>query len=162
MYGVAGSRTSAAQRARQIGFIVLHAMLGAACLGIAMPARAAPAAAHGAARLKARGLYAEGDKALTAGDAQAALTKFEAAYQTLPNALVLLRIADCKARLGDGTGAVQALEHYLADSPGAKDAASVQARIADLKRKPALVTVKSTPSGAAIWIDGSDTFLSTP
>src|SRR5689334_11112996 len=69
-------------------------VVATACFGAA--AIAAPAPAQNAARLKARALYADGDKALDMGDVETAQKDFEAAYETLPNAAVLLRIAECK------------------------------------------------------------------
>jgi hypothetical protein len=123
---------------------------------------AAPTASHNAARLKARSLYAEGEKALAAGDPRTAQGRFEEAYRTLPNAAVLLKIADCRDRDGDFPGEVEALEHYLADSPSAKDKATIQDRIGTLRKKPGTLAVKSTPVGAEIWLDGTDTSLSTP
>jgi hypothetical protein len=123
---------------------------------------AAPDAGKNAQRLKARALFAEGQKALDAGDVQAAKDAFGRAYDTLPNAAVLLKIAECKHRLSDEHGAVEALERYLSERPDAPDRAAVDGQIADLKKTPGIVAVESTPRGASILVDGTDTSLVTP
>jgi hypothetical protein len=158
MYGVAGSRWGSwtTRRARTTSFFA-RLVLCSLCASAAATAGGAPAA-----RLKARALYAEGEKALVAGDLQTAQTDFEDAYRTLPNAAVLLKIGECRNRRGDSAGAVEALVHYLTDNPTAKDRTAVEAQIAELRKKPGLVTVTSTPAGAAIALDGADTELSTP
>jgi hypothetical protein len=87
---------------------------------------------------------------------------FEEAYRTLPNAAVLLKVAECKKRRSDGQGAVDTLEHYLSDRPNAPDKARVQAQIEDLKKTPGTVSVSTTPTGAAIWVDGADSGKVSP
>jgi hypothetical protein len=119
-------------------------------------------AAQNAARLKARDLYANGEKALDTGDVEKARRDFEAAYETLPNAAVLLKIAECKSRMADYRGAVEALDRYLTDRPAAPDRAAVESKIAALKSKPGVVKVTSSPTGASIWVDGTDSALVTP
>jgi len=113
-------------------------------------------------RLKARALYAEGEKALEAGDAETAQRDYEEAYRTLPNASVLLKIAECQSRRSNERGAVETLQRYLKERATAPDRASVEERIAGLKKTPGVVSVSSSPPGAAIWVDGSDAAKTTP
>jgi hypothetical protein len=113
-------------------------------------------------RKQASVLYEAGLKAFDAGDAELCLAKFEEAYRTLPKPVVLVNIAACKERRGDYAGALETLQKYLADRPDAPDRAAVESRIADLKKTPGVVTVASTPAGAAIWVDGSDAAKITP
>jgi hypothetical protein len=135
----------------------------AICVGLlSAPAFAADAPPSRALRMKARTLFADGQKALDSGDVQTAEKDFEEAYKTLPNAAVLLKIADCRSRLSDDAGAVDALQHYLADRPNAPDRAEVESRIAAIKQKPATVSVTTTPAGATILVDGSDSGQVTP
>lgn len=115
-----------------------------------------------ALRLKARNLYAAGEKALDAGNVDEAEHDFEEAYRTLPNAAVLLKIADCKVRLGDGPGAVDTLQRSLTDKKTAADRTPIETRIDEIRKKPGVVTVTTTPSGAAIWVDGADSGKTTP
>src|SRR5262245_62105926 len=88
------------------------------------PAAAAPAAkpavkASPALRKKASALFEEGFKALDAGDFQTCERKFEEAYRTVPMPVVLLKVAECRKRGGAYSGAVEALERYLAERPDA-------------------------------------------
>ena len=75
---------------------------------------------------------------------------------------MLLSIAACEERLGDARTAVATLERYLSEAPEARDRDEVQARIAELRHRPAIIPVSSEPPGARIEIDDRDTGLSTP
>jgi hypothetical protein len=132
------------------------------CVGLfCAPLPAAADAPSRALRMKARTLFADGQKALDTGDVQTAEKDFEEAYKTLPNAAVLLKIADCRSRLSDDAGAVDALERYLADA-SAPNRGEVESRIAAIKQKPGVVSVTTTPAGATILVDGSDSGQVTP
>jgi hypothetical protein len=122
----------------------------------------APGPARNDAQPKARSLYADGQKALEAGNVEAAQRAFEEAYRTLPNAVVLLKIAECRARRSDSRGAVGALEQYTRDRPDAPDLKDVEAKIAVLRKKPGSVSVTTAPPGASIWVDRSDSAQTTP
>jgi hypothetical protein len=113
-------------------------------------------------RTKARALYTQGEKLLKAGDLEGAQQAFDEAYRTMPNAVVLLKVADCQEKRNDVQGAVATLEKYLSERANAPDRASVEDRIVDMRRTPGTVTVKSVPAGAAIWVDGKDSALVTP
>jgi len=140
--------------------LLLGVGIGLVLLGA--PALAAPEASKDALRQKAKLLFSDGQRALAAGDAAAAQKDFQEAYQTLPNAAVLLKIAECRTRLSDDHGAVDALERYLAERPNAPDRGDVESRIAAIKRKPGVVSVTTAPNGAAISVDGLDTGQTAP
>ncbi len=141
---------------------LLWARLGI-CVGLfAASGLAAPDASKAALRMKARTLFADGQKALDAGDVQTAEKDFEEAYQTLPNAAVLLKIADCRSRLSNDHGTVEALEQYLAEKPKAADRTDIESRINAIKQKPGVVSVTTTPVGASVFVDGSDSGQVTP
>ena len=125
-------------------------------------AHAAPEGPQSAERVRARTLYGQGEKLLKAGDVAGAERAFEEAYTTLPNAAVLLKIADCKVKLNDYPGAVESLEKYLVEKKDPPDRAAVEDRIAEMRRKPGTLSVHSAPGGAAIWVDGQDSALVTP
>jgi hypothetical protein len=142
-----------------------------------MPAAAAPKAPESGAapvasksggkvtpalKKKASALFEEGFKALDAGDYEKCEAKFQEAYRTVTMPVVLLKIAECRKRAGAYSGAVDALERYLSERADAPDKAAVEAQIADMKKRPGTVTVASTPPGAAIWVDESDTRKVTP
>ena len=131
-------------------------------LSLSSVALAAPSPAQESARQKARALYADGQQALEAGNVEVAQKDFDEAYRTLPNAAVLLKIAECRIRRSDFRGAVGAFEQYLRDSPGATDRAEVQAKVSDLRKRPGFVSVTTVPSGASIWVDGIDTERTAP
>lgn len=134
------------------------------------PGKAAPGAAAGkpggkvspALRKKASALFEEGFKALDAGDFATCEQKFEEAYRTVPMAVVLLKVAECRTRAGAYQGAVETLERYLEERPDAPDRAAVEGQIAEIKNRPGIVSVSSAPPGAAIWVDGEDTKRVTP
>jgi hypothetical protein len=134
----------------------------ACAISLSAAAHAAPEGPPTPERVRARSLYGQGEKLLKAGDLEAAEHAFVEAYQTMPNAVVLLKVAECRTKRGDFPGAVETLEKYLAERANAPDRASVEDRIAEMRRKPGTVTVNSTPAGAAIWVDGTDTGLVTP
>jgi hypothetical protein len=125
-------------------------------------AYAAPEGPSTPERARARTLYGQGEKLLKAGDLEGAEHAFLEAYQTMPNAVVLLKVAECRTQRADFPGAVEALEKYLAERANAPDRASVEDRIAEMRRKPGTISVNSTPAGAAIWVDGTDSGLVTP
>ena len=131
-------------------------------LSLSSVALGAPSPVQESARQRARTLYADGQTALEGGNVEVAQKDFEEAYRTLPNAAVLLKIAECRIRRSDFRGAVGALEQYLRDRPDAPDRAEVQAKVSDLRKKPGFVSVTTVPPGASIWVDGIDTERTTP
>jgi hypothetical protein len=131
-------------------------------LSLSSLASGAPSPAQESARQKARTLYADGQKALEGGNVEGAQKDFEEAYRILPNAAVLLKIAECRIRRSDFRGAVGALEQYLRDRPDAPDRAEVEGKVSDLRKKPGFVSVTTVPPGASIWVDGIDTERTTP
>jgi hypothetical protein len=124
--------------------------------------RAAPEGPSTPERVHARTLYAQGEKLFKAGDYEGAEHAFADAYQTMPNAIVLLKVADAQTKREDFQAAVTTLEKYLSERANAPDRSSIQDRIAEMRKKPGTVTLKSSPAGAAIWVDGADTALVTP
>jgi hypothetical protein len=131
-------------------------------LSLTASLQAAPDAPGSPERTKARALYTQGEKQFKAGDFEGAQHTFEDAYRTMPNAVVLLKVADCQVKRNDIPGAVASLEKYLSERSNAPDRASIEDRIVDMRRTPGTVTVKSVPAGAAIWVDGKDSALVTP
>ncbi|HVW30680.1 MAG TPA: tetratricopeptide repeat protein [Polyangiaceae bacterium] len=131
-------------------------------LSISATSKGAPEGASTPERAKARALFTQGEKLFKAGDVDGAQQAFEDAYRTMPNATVLLKIADCQAKRNDVQAAVATLEKYLSERQNAPDRATVEDRIVDMRRTPGKVTLKSTPAGAAIWVDGKDSALVTP
>lgn len=113
-------------------------------------------------RARARQLYAEAQALFEAGNHAQAEASFRAAYEAVPNPVVLRAIASAQEHQGNIAGAIQTLEQYLRESPQAADRAEVEARLAQFRSRPASVNVSSTPTGAQIFLDGTDTGQTTP
>jgi PEGA domain-containing protein/tetratricopeptide repeat protein len=111
---------------------------------------------------RAREAYDRGRTQFAAGQYQDALASFQAAYDAKPHPTVLISIAECQEHLEDYRAAVATLEHYLQDSPDARDRADVEARIAAHRQRPAKLNITSEPTGAAISIDGANSGQVTP
>jgi len=125
----------------------------------AQPAAAQPSAQ---ARQRARDLYAQGQTQFRAGQYVEAQASFEGAYREVPNPVVLLGVAECQERRQDWTNAAATLERYLTERADAPDRAAVQARIDAARAHPGTLNITSTPSGAAISVDGTATGRTTP
>lgn len=114
-------------------------------------------------RQRARQLYAEAQALFESGQYAAAESSFRAAYEAVPNAVVLKAIAAAQERQGNVPGALETLRRYLQEAPAnAPDRAEVEQRIQELSARPAVVVISSTPPGAAIVVDGNDTGQVTP
>lgn len=132
------------------------ALLAALLLALAGPgAHAADRSSRAAARRhfeRGTALYQE------ARYAEAAAA-FQAAYEAVPNGVVLYNVGQCYEGLGDLPRAIDAYRDYLRKVPGAEDRATVEALVAGLEarweaqRRPR-VSVTSAPPGALLSVDG--------
>lgn len=122
----------------------------------------APSGADAQDRQRARQLYNEAQALFESGQYAQAEASFRAAYQAMPNPVVLRAIAAAQEQQGNITGAIETFEAYLAASPNAPDRAAVEQRLQGLRARPATVAVTSTPPGAQIIVDGNDTGQITP
>lgn len=123
-----------------------------------------PAAAQGASddpKTVARAHYEKGKGLYDSGDYAGALKSFQEAYDVQPHPVVLKSIAECKVLLGDIPGAIENLETFLKDAD-AKGKIAVENRVAELKKMLVSVEVNSSPAGATIAVDGSDSEKTTP
>lgn len=114
------------------------------------------------ARNRARALYESAQRLFDAGNFAAAESTFRAAYEAVPNPVVLRAIAASQERQGNLGAAAQTLEQYLRESPTASDRAEVERHLAELRSRPATLSVGSTPPGAEIVVDGRPTGQHTP
>lgn len=92
-----------------------------------------------------------------------AIRYFRAAYRMGGPSSELWNIARCRERLDDAEGAVEAIDEYLAQrdlSPG--DRAEAERESRGLQARPSLVTITTTPPGAAVTIDGKPVGDRTP
>jgi hypothetical protein len=88
------------------------------------------------------------------GAAAAARAELEA-YGASRDPALLLRLAEARLALGDGPGAVEALERFLTVAPLAPEAEAVRARIVELEQAPARLAIVSAPPGAEVRVDGA-------
>jgi len=103
----------------------------------ALLACAAPAAAQSSTSADelARRHFESGAAYLQESDYDNALRAFEKSYELSKRPEILLNIATVHERRNDLQAAVNALEKYLAEKPNAEDAATVQNRITNLKKR---------------------------
>lgn len=113
-------------------------------------------------RNRARQLYTEAQALFDAGNFPQAEASFRAAYQAVPNPVVLKAIATAQERQGNISGSIETLQQYLRESPNAPDRAEMEHHMQELAARPATVMVSSTPPGATIVVDGQDTGHTTP
>ncbi len=149
---------SLSNKARLIALLALALSFSAVPNG-AFAQGSEPTAAQ---RNAARSAYAEGQSAFDAGNFADAEAAFEEAYRHIPNPVVLLGIAESREAAGDIPGAVEAFERYLADRPDADNAEEIRTRITAHRERPATLVIDSSPSGAAVELNGNDTGLVTP
>lgn len=138
--------------ASSLGVLVCVSILGATAV----------ASAQGNTQ-RARQLYAEAQALFDSGQYAAAESSFRAAYAEVPNPVVLKAVASAQERQGNVSGALETLRQYLEEAPAdAPDRAEVEARVQELSSQPATAVISSTPPGAAIHVDGTDTGQTTP
>ena len=109
----------------------------------------------------ARQWFAKGQVAFEVGDFKQAHAAFMHAHDELPQADFLYNAAAALDMDGDAAGAIALYERYLAEKPGASDAAKVQKRIEKLKAKLAGGTepaadppiTETGKEGARKWYD---------
>ncbi len=119
--------------------------------------------ASGTARLARADNREEARKEFTAGqqadkdkDYQSAIEHYLRAYELVPHHFALYNIATAYERLGQLRESAQWFERYLDEAPQSlvKERREVEKLILELKLRPAKLTVKTTPIGARVLIDG--------
>lgn len=105
-------------------------------------------------REDARKAFAEGQAADKAEDWQTAIEHYLHAYELVPHHFALYNIARDYERLGQLREASTWYVRYVEVAPPSGDRDKVQKLIVELKLKAAKLTVKSSPSGARVTIDG--------
>jgi PEGA domain len=152
---------------------VLGGSLLTAAATLAAPASAAPkGAAKGAAdsatsaagpdaatKKAAREAYGAGEKAYGTGDYTTALTNFTKAHDLIPTIHAEYWMAMAQSFGTDGGAAFDALNAVLASPDASKvgdeKLAAAKARLEEVKKMPAAVSVTSTPPGAEVSVDGT-------
>jgi tetratricopeptide (TPR) repeat protein len=144
---------------RRLGSLVGALFVGALVLGAGIGGAQAQSDAQ---RNRARQLYAEAQALFDSGQFAAAEASFRAAYQAVPNPVVLRAIAAAQERQGNIAQAAATLQQYLREAPDAPDRAEVERRLQEFNSRPATVAISSTPAGAEILVDGQATGQVTP
>ena len=105
-------------------------------------------------REDARKAFAEGQAADKAEDWQTAIEHYQRAFDLVPHHFALYNIARDYERLGQLREAAAWYVRYVEMAPASADRDKVQKLLGEIKLRPAKLTVKSTPSGARVTIDG--------
>lgn len=117
------------------------------------PASPSPPRAEDLAR--ARSLDQQGARAYGDGRYNDAIRYFEEAYRLGGPPFELWNIAKCHAKLDQPDQAADFLERYLATPTlPAEDREEATQQLEALRRRPSTLTLASTPSGAAVLLDG--------
>jgi len=134
----------------------------ATLLALTAPLGSVAEAQSAEARQRARQLYTEAQALFEAGNYAQAEASFRAAYEAVPNPVVLRAVASAQEHQGNIAGAIETLERYLEQNPQASDRAEVEGLLTRFRAQPAIVNISSTPAGAQILVDGRDTGQVTP
>jgi hypothetical protein len=113
------------------------------------------ATAHADDREEARREFAAGQASDKLKDWDGAIEHYLRAYELVPHHFALYNIATDYERLGKIREAATWYIRYVDTAPDSADRDKVQRLLAELKLRPAKLTVRSTPVGAKVTIDGN-------
>ena len=102
----------------------------------------------------ARAEFAAGQAADQRREWQAAIEHYLRAYDLAPHPFALHNIGFDYEQLGQLREAVRFYERYLRDAPDPADRVRVERLVATLRARPSKLTVRSSPPGARVIIDG--------
>lgn len=114
----------------------------------------APPVARADDRDDARVEFAAGQAADQRREWQAAIEHYLRAYDLAPHPFALHNIGFDHEQLGQLREAARFYERYLRDAPDPADRARVARLVATLRARPSKLTVRSSPPGARVTIDG--------
>jgi tetratricopeptide (TPR) repeat protein len=106
-----------------------------------------------------RRLLAEAEAAMRAGDAMRAVFFLRQAHAVDPDPRYIANLGVVYERIGEYGEAAQAFEQYIASDPPADKRAAAEAALVRLRPEGVVV---STPAGARVTVDGSETAGVTP
>lgn len=126
----------------------------------AAPAADAPAAGPDAAtKTAAREAYKAGEKAYGAGDYPTAFSEFKKAHDLIPTIHAEYWMAMAQSHGADPGSAYEPLGTVIGSADASKlgdeKLGAAKARLEELKKMPASVTVTSTPGGGEVSVDGA-------
>ncbi|MEJ7602178.1 MAG: PEGA domain-containing protein, partial [Kofleriaceae bacterium] len=105
-------------------------------------------------REEARRAFTEGQNADKRRDWAKAIEHYLRANELVSHPFAMFNIAADYERLGRLREAAVWYTKYLQATPDEADKARVQRLLADLALRPGTLTVRSTPNGAQVWVDG--------
>jgi hypothetical protein len=125
-------------------------------LSLVVVAVVAGGVARGDNREDARKEFTAGQQADRNKDYQTAIEHYLRAYELVPHHFALYNIATAYERLGQLRESSQWFQRYLDEAPSSlvKERRDVEKLILQLKLRPAKLTVKTSPPGARVLIDG--------
>jgi hypothetical protein len=106
------------------------------------------------AREAARAEFTAGQAADQRREWQTAIEHYLRAYDLAPHPFALHNIGADYEQLGQLREAVRFYERYLRDAPDPADRARVERLVAALRTRPSKLTVRSSPPGARVKVDG--------
>jgi hypothetical protein len=121
----------------------------------ALAAAGAPRVAHADDRAAAKAEFQAGLDADKRKDYASAIAHYQRAYELAPHENALFNIAVDFERLGELRDAATYYGRYLDDAGDTEDRAKVTRLIDSLRKRPSQVSIRSSPPGAEISIDGS-------
>jgi hypothetical protein len=124
-------------------------------VAIAVAAGSAPRVARADDRAGAKAEFEAGLEADRRKDYASAIEHYLRAYELAPHENALFNIAVDYERLGALRDAATYYGRYLDDAGDTDDRAKITKLMDSLRRRPSQVTIRSTPPGADISIDGS-------
>jgi len=126
-------------------------------IGAQGPAAKASAAEADALTDKARQLYEEGLKALSASRWAEAHASFLAAWRIKPHYQIASNLGVAELKLGKHRDAAEHLTWYLREAPATKveERRRAEALLKEARAKVTAVTVQATPEGAEVTVDGA-------
>ncbi len=111
----------------------------------------------------ARELDQQGVRSFRAGRYTDAVAYFRAAFELGGPASELWNIVRCREGMDDAEGAAAGIDDYLAQKEVlARDRADAAREAQALRSRPSVLTVTTTPPGAAVTVDGKTAPGSTP
>lgn len=143
---------------RRFLFVIFLVGLGATIPGLAtaQQRRPTPAQMRDAARI-----YQEGLTLMESGSPEAALPKFQQAYDLAAPPNALFNMGACYEAMRNHERALEYYERYLVEAPNADDRRDVQNRISTIRAMKSRVTISSEPTGAQIFLDSGETPVGT-
>ena len=126
----------------------------AACIVLGLVV-ARPPVALANDRAAAKAAFQEGEAAEKRKDWRAAIDAYQRAYDLSPHPFALYNIAVNYERVGELREAATFYQRYLDEATDPQDRARVERLVENLRKRPSTVSIRTTPPGGEVWLDGA-------